>query len=208
MLKPISNHHQQAASRARGSLICAALSIATLAPACLLTPPARMSSAQSEDLSQIKDPVQYRKAREMVNAANRLYLRKRYPEALKLARESIAVHETFEGYYLIGTVLYQQNKTSESLEAYLKSEEINPKDQQLLLTLGTVHTALGDLNEAQTRYSRLHETYPNDPVYAYKVGTTYKNLREYEKADVYLKKADVKGFKHLDQVYIQLGDVA
>ncbi|MCR9144646.1 MAG: tetratricopeptide repeat protein [bacterium] len=184
-----------------------ALLAAVLGPACL-TPPARMSSAQSQDLSKIKDPVKYQKAQEMVNAANRLYLRKRYPEALKLARESIEVHETFEGHYLIGTVLYQQNKTEESLDAYLKSEALNPTDQQLLLTIGTVYTALGDLGEAQKRYLRLHETYPEDPVYSYKVGTTYKNLRDYEKADTYLKKAEVKGFKHLDQVYMQLGDVA
>ncbi len=213
LMQPLQNHTSLRGSIRTGSGLTVAgfvLAIAALAvaPACRLTPPARMSSAQSQDLSKIKDPVKYRKAQEMVNSANRLYLRKRFPQALKLARESLAVHETFEGHYLVGTVLYQQNKTEDALDAYLKSEALNPTDQQLLLTIGTVYTALGDLGEAQKRYLRLHETYPKDPVYSYKVGTTYKNLRDYPQADTYLKKADVEGFKHLDQVYMQLGDVA
>ena len=81
-------------------------------------------------------------------------------------------------------------------------------DLLLLLTIGTVYTATGDLDAAQKRYLRLHETYPDDPTYAYKVGTTYKNLRDYNQAYTYLKKAEQEDFKHLDQVYKQLGDVA
>ena len=71
-----------------------------------------------------------------------------------------------------------------------------------------MYTALGNLGEAQKRYLRLHETYPTDPIYSYKVGTTYKNLRDYQQAEMYLKKADVPNFKYLDQVYMQLGDVS
>ena len=186
----------------------ALLALSLVGTACKLAPPTRVSNAAARDTSHIKDPVKYREAQEMVNRANKLYVRKREKEALKLARESIEVHETFEGYYLIGTILYQQNKVEDSRDAYLKAEKLNSTDQQLLLTIGTVYTALGDLNAAQERYLRLHATYPDDPTYAYKVGTTYKNLRDYDKAYEYLKKAEVDDFEYLDQVYLQLGDVA
>ena len=70
-----------------------------------------------------------------------------------------------------------------------------------------VHTSRGEVEEAQKRYLKLHEAYPEDPIYAYKVGTTYKLLKQYQPAYDHLKKADVENFKFRDQVYLQLGDV-
>ncbi|MCB1325178.1 MAG: tetratricopeptide repeat protein [Spirochaetales bacterium] len=177
-------------------------------PACRLFQPApEISQAQQSRPTRIQDPVRYEAAREQVNQANRLFLRGDLPGALNLANQSLETHETFEGYYLKGTILYRQGKAEESIREFEKAEEFNPDDQQLLLTMGTVYTALGDLDAAQQRYLTLHNRYPDDAVYAYKVGTTYKNLRDYERAYIYLQKADQPDFEYLDQVYLQLGDV-
>ncbi|MCB1307548.1 MAG: tetratricopeptide repeat protein [Leptospiraceae bacterium] len=174
--------------------------------ACQFAPATRESNAQTTTV-QVADPEKYNAAQAIVNDGNKLFMRGAYDAALAKANESLGVYETFEGYYLKGTVLYRQGKARESLQAYEKAEKLNPTDQQLLLTMGTVYTSIGELEPAQQRYLKLHGTYPDDPVYAFKVGTTYKNMRDYPKAYTYLKKADVDGFQYRDQVYLQLGDV-
>jgi tetratricopeptide (TPR) repeat protein len=185
-------------------------SLLSVAAACALLqrPPERTSTAQERVTRQvIRDPVRFQKAQSLVNEGNRLLMQNDLAGALRKADQSLAEHETFEGYYLKATALYQQNKKDEALTNYLEAEKLNSGDPQLLMTLGTVYSATGAVDKAQERYLRLVELYPEDPVYWYKAGITYKILRQYDKAYEYLKKADVAGFRFLDQVYVQLGDV-
>ena len=187
------------------TLVFAAVLAMTLS-ACVSKP--KVSTARVETKNRIVDPVKYKQAKQMVNDANRLFIRKRYQQALALVDKSLATHDTFEGHYLKGSILFHLKKENEALASYLSAEEIQPLNQQLLLSLGVVYTSLGRLDEAQKRYLTLEENYPEEPVYPFKVGTTYKNLRDYPKAEQYLLKADKPNFKYRDQLYLQLGDVS
>lgn len=195
-----AHHHR------RIGILLGALTVATLLSACVSSP--KVSQAKTQSTDRIIDPVKYKQAKQMVNQANRLFIRKRYRQALALVDKSLATHDTFEGHYLKGSILFHLKKENDALKSYLRAEELQPLNQQLLLSLGVVYTSLGRLDEAQKRYLKLAENFPDEPVYPFKVGTTYKNLREYEKAEEYLKKADVSDFKYRDQLYLQLGDVS
>lgn len=174
--------------------------------ACAIFQPARQSTAATATLS-VQDPVKYRAAKLELRKAERYFSRRAYKQAMAATDQSLEIYETFEGYYLRGAIQYQQGQAQPAIKDLEKAELRKADDQQLLLTMGTVYTALGDLESAQQRYIRLHEQHPRDPVYAYKVGTTYKNLRKYPEAYAHLKKADIPGFRYLDQTYLQLGDV-
>ncbi len=163
---------------------------------------------QFVDRITITDPVAYRKAVQMAGQANRIAASGNYGRALQMAEQSLKIHESFDAFYVQGLCNFRLNKIDAALESFLKAESIRPEDQQLLMTMAVVYLAKGDAEMAMERYRHLHETYPREPVYAFKVGTTYKLLGDYEKAYEYLKKADVKGYEALDQVYLQLGDTS
>ncbi|MCB1173091.1 MAG: tetratricopeptide repeat protein [Leptospiraceae bacterium] len=177
------------------------------APGCALFGPARQVSTAVEQEQQITDPVAWQAAQGELRQANQLYRQRQYRPALAAARKSVQSYETFEGWYVQGSALYQLGENSAAIKAYEQAEKLNASDQQLLLTMGTAYTTTGNLNKALEKYERLHELAPEQPVYAFKLGTTYKNLRDYPAAYTALKKAETPNFKYLDQTLLQLGDV-
>ncbi len=164
----------------------------------------RNSTARSPET---KDPVKYEAARSQISQANRLFLDGKFSDALSIVDRSLAGYETFEGYFLKGSIMYRLNRVQEALDAYLRAENIRPNDEQLLLSIAVVYTGKGDLENAQKRYVKLVEVNPKEPIYTFKAGTGYKLLRDYEKAYASLKLADVPSFRYRDQLYLQLGDV-
>ncbi len=168
----------------------------------------KKSQVQFKDNLTITDQAAYKKALRLASLANQAAMRDKMATAIKMAEDSLAIHDNFEAYYIKGTVLYRLNKPDEAMEAYRKAEDIRPYDQQLLMSIAVVELGRGNTRNALERYKKLHENYPDEPVYAFKVGTTYKLLNDYESALTYLKKAEVEGYAQLDQVYIQLGDIS
>lgn len=171
----------------------------------------KQSTAVEEQDVDIVDPAAYQQAKEKANLANRQLVAGNFKSAERLVDESLKLHETFIGRYLKGVVQYHGGLVDDSLKSFGRAEEIRPEDEQLLMTMATVYLGKGEVDQAMDRYMRLHTNYPHDPIYAYKVGTTYKLKREYPQAYEYLKKAEampLDGFPHPDRLYLQLGDVA
>ncbi len=168
---------------------------------------AQRSDAVERETPANVDPAKLAKSRELIRQGNLAVVQKQYSRALDLANQSIQVLPLFEGYYLKGLALSRAGKESEALEAFEQAESINPTDQQLLLTSGLLYDSLNQPEKAQEKYLKLTEAYPNDPVYWYRAGVGYKNLGELDKAYEYLKKSLKDDFEHIDQAYLQLGDV-
>ncbi|MBX7058548.1 MAG: tetratricopeptide repeat protein [Leptospirales bacterium] len=187
-----------------------AIAFAGGASACaILQPvPERVSSArESQTTVQIQDPVRYRQALDLVNQGNRSFVRQDFGAALQFAEQSLAKHENYQAYYLRGIAYQRLGKLDESLAALREAERLAGGDEQVLLTLATVLIARGETEQAQQRYLRLMELYPQEPLYPYRAGVTYKNMRQYERAYEFLLKADQPNFQFRDQLYLQLGDV-
>lgn len=174
---------------------------------CNVFGPSRKKSNANYKKIEVADPVKYKAAKAKLNLANRHFARKNFPAAMKYTDESLGIYETWEGYYLKGAVLFQTGKTKKSINYFQKARNINPNDEQLLMTTATAYTSDGDLQEALSIYKQLQKINPGEPVYAFKTGTTWKNLQNYPEAYKELKKADTKKFRHLDQTYLHLGDV-
>lgn len=190
------------------TLAAAMLALSGASCALLQRTPERQSSARETAPAQrIEDPVRYREALALVNQGNRSFIRQDFDGALQLATQSLQKHESYQGYYLRGITLQRQGKLDEAIAALRDAERLGPSDEQVLLTFATVLIAKGEMEQAQQRYLRLMEQHPDDALYPYRAGVTAKNMRQYDKAYEYLRKADRPGFQFLDQVYLQLGDV-
>lgn len=159
-------------------------------------------------MKSVADPVAHKKAMGLVNQGNKLFAQKQFARALQLAEESLTIAETFEGYYLKGSLLFQLNRTAEALESYAEAEKLQGENEQLLLSIAVAATAAGDLEGALKRYETLSRVKPDEGVYPFKAGVTLRQLGRYQEAQETLKKADKPGFAHRDQLYLQLGDTA
>ncbi|MBE7440706.1 MAG: tetratricopeptide repeat protein [Spirochaetales bacterium] len=178
----------------------------TLCVVCVAPP--RRSSIQESSFKSVADPVAHKKALSLVNQGNRLFAQKQFARALQLAEESLGIAETFEGYYLKGSLLFQLNRTAEALESYAEAEKLQGDNEQLLLSIAVAATAAGDLEGALKRYETLHRLKPEEGIYPFKAGVTMRQLGRYQEAHEMLKKADKPGFSHRDQLFLQLGDTA
>ncbi|MEQ8353787.1 MAG: tetratricopeptide repeat protein [Leptospiraceae bacterium] len=168
---------------------------------------AQRSDAVDRDVPANVDPAKLSKSRELIRQGNLAVVRKQYAQALDLANQSLAVLPLFEGYYLKGLALSRSGNEQEALQAFEQAEKLDPTDQQLLLTSGLLYDSLNQPEKAQEKYLKLTEAYPNDPVYWYRAGVGFKNLGKLDKAYEYLKKSLKDDFEHIDQAYLQLGDV-
>tara|TARA_B100001939_G_scaffold105710_3_gene91387 strand:+ start:14923 stop:18498 length:3576 start_codon:yes stop_codon:yes gene_type:complete len=168
---------------------------------------AQRSDAIERETPANVDPAKLARSRELIRQGNLAVVQKQYARALELANQSIDVLPLFEGYYLKGLALSRAGQEELALEAFEEAEKINPTDQQLLLTSGLLYDSLDQPEKAQEKYLKLTEAYPNDPVYWYRAGVGYKNLGKLDKAYEYLKKSLKDDFEHIDQAYLQLGDV-
>lgn len=163
--------------------------------------------SEAKDVVIAGDPVKASRVRSLLDEGNLALVRRDYRRAEKLARESIAVLPTFQGYYLLGMVSKEEGKADQALQALLRAEELAPDQEQLLLSLGLIYGERGEYGLALQRFERLLELQPDDPAYNYRAGVLLKETKDYEKALVHLQKADVDGFAYRDQALLQLGDV-
>tara|TARA_Y100001937_G_scaffold1217_3_gene1536 strand:+ start:55072 stop:58647 length:3576 start_codon:yes stop_codon:yes gene_type:complete len=168
---------------------------------------AQRSDAVERETPANVDPAKLSKSRELIRQGNLAVVQKQYKKAQDLAEQSIQVLPLFEGYYLKGLALSRAGEEAQALEAFEKAEELNPTDQQLLLTSGLLYDSMDQPEKAQEKYLKLTQTYPNEPVYWYRAGVGFKNLGELDKAYEYLKRSVSDDFEHIDQAYLQLGDV-
>ncbi|MCS7205053.1 MAG: tetratricopeptide repeat protein [Leptospiraceae bacterium] len=146
-------------------------------------------------------------AKRLLNQANLEYQNQNYLKAIQLSQESLKIHTTFDGYYLMGISYYRLNELESALDSLKKAEVLNPNHEQLLLTLGLVFSSLNDVSSAIERFERLVKLYPKEDVYVYRLGLLYKETGNYEKAIPLLEELNREDFVYRKNVLLLLADI-
>ncbi|MCZ8156593.1 MAG: tetratricopeptide repeat protein [Leptospira sp.] len=147
-------------------------------------------------------------ARALLTKGNLSFQKSNFSEAISLAKEANLKIETAEGYALLGASEYQLSDYASAKSAYQLGERLDPKNEKILIGLGTVQGTLGEYAEATSTYQKLSELEPDEPVYKYKVGTLLKLQRKYDESYVTLKPlTEISNFPFPVELLNQLGDV-
>lgn len=145
----------------------------------------------------------------LINEGNSAFQKGKFDLSLAKGRDAVAVYPTAEGYYLIGSSEYRLGKSDESLASLKKGTELDPENEQILLTLGILYTAQGANKEALEIYSRLEKLPKVDGAsYTFKKAVLLKTVGKYDEAYTALKSIPEDKFKFKAQLYMQLGDTA
>lgn len=150
-----------------------------------------------------------KKSSSLINEGNAAYQKGKFEISLEKGKQAVSVYPTAEGYYLIGSSEYRLGKSEEALVSLKKGTELDPENEQILLTLGILYTAQGSNNEAIEVYSRLEKLPKIDASsYSFKKAVLLKAVGRYEDAYAALKSIPEEKFKFKAQLYMQLGDAA
>ncbi|TGN18925.1 tetratricopeptide repeat protein [Leptospira idonii] len=167
-------------------------------------------SVEDKVLSQA-DPSSKQKieeSRQILADGNLSFQKGNFEAAIQAAKEANLKYESVDGYSLLGASRYQIGDYEESKSAYLQGENLDPKNEKLLIGLGTVQSTLGENEEALSTYQKLSKLKPEEPVYQYKTGILLKNLKRYDESYVTLKPLEKnEGFPYPAELLNQLGDV-
>ncbi|MBW7857259.1 MAG: tetratricopeptide repeat protein [Leptonema sp. (in: Bacteria)] len=153
------------------------------------------------------DPTKVAKVRSLLEQGNLALVKHDSKTAKSKAESANAIFETFDGYYLLGMAQRDLQNPDDALQALLHAEQIQPENEQLLLTLGLLYGSQDELDTSLKYFDRLLKLKPEDPVYNYRAGVISKEQKNYDRALAYLQKADVDSFENRDQALLQLGDV-
>lgn len=119
-----------------------------------------------------------------------LYQSKKYVDAEELA---ISLTQEFPesqfGWRVLGAILMQTNRSSESLFPNQRSAKINPKDPAAHNNLGTSLKDLGRYEEAKSCFQKAIAFKPNFAEAYNNLGTTYKELSKLEEAEASYRQA-------------------
>ncbi|MDV6234134.1 tetratricopeptide repeat protein [Leptospira ellisii] len=168
--------------------------------------------SQTQDSVLEKDSAAREKLKrvsKILNDGNSFFQKGTYDKALEKANLAINTYPTAPGYYLAGISEYKMGKNEEALASLKKGTEVDPENEQILLTLGIIYTAEGKNEDAIEVYSKLE----NLPVkekynYSFKKAVLLKNQGKFEQAYSTLKSIPKNEFAFPAQLNMQLGDAA
>ncbi len=168
--------------------------------------------SSSQDAIMEKDLVARQKLKQasrLINEGNSAFQKGKFDISLSKGKEAIASYPTAEGFYLIGSSEYRLGKTDEALASLKKGTDLDPENEQILLTLGILYTAQGSNKEAVEIYSKLEKLPKVDgSSYTFKKAVLLKTIGKYDEAYSSLKSIQEDKFKFKAQLYMQLGDTA
>jgi tetratricopeptide (TPR) repeat protein len=83
------------------------------------------------------------------------------PRALELAREALELNpRQARGHRRLAEVLVRAGRPAEALDAYREAARLDPRDPELLLAAGGLAWQAGRRDEAEERFARVRELYP------------------------------------------------
>ena len=126
---------------------------------------------------------------EQLNSLLECYQTGRYVDAEKL---SVSITEEFPkhpfSWKVLGAILKQTNRISESLVVCQKSVQLDPQDHEAHNNLGVIMNELGRLEEAELCYRKVIALKPNFAEAHYDLGVILQKLERLD-AEVSYKKA-------------------
>ncbi|MCC5813655.1 MAG: tetratricopeptide repeat protein [Leptospira sp.] len=143
----------------------------------------------------------------LVNAGNREFQNKNYKKSLEISKQSIDVFPTMDGYYLEGMSYSKLGKNKQAGESLNLAHEVDPKNEQVLISLGLVNAILGEDEEAIANYTELTNINPKERVYQFRKGVQLKTMKRYDESLKVFQSIEPEGFAYLTELYSQLGDV-
>ncbi|RHX92064.1 tetratricopeptide repeat protein [Leptospira stimsonii] len=150
-----------------------------------------------------------KKVSKILNDGNSFFQKGNFEKSLEKANLAINTYPTAPGYYLAGISEYKLSKNQEALLSLKKGTEVDPENEQILLTLGIIYTAEGKNENAIEVYGRLESLPVKDKYnYSFKKAVLLKNQNKFEEAYSTLKKIPAKEFAFPAQLNMQLGDAA
>ena len=141
-----------------------------------------------------------------------LYQNGQYEEAEKLARSFTQQFPNHQfGWKILGGVLGQTDRLTESLKAKKKAVELVPKDPEANYNLGNALKDLGRLDEAEISFRKAITIKPDFAVHHGNLGVTLQELGRLEEAEAcYVKAIALKpdypeAYRNLGKVLQELG---
>ena len=140
-----------------------------------------------------------------LEAGNKLFDEKRYPEAIAdyegLLAKTPDVYIIFKN---IGNCWFELQDYAKAEEAYKKVLEKEPANADILLLIGNCYANRGETDKAMEWYDKIEFDKITDPMVLYNIGTTYTKQSKLEDALKYYKRAVELQVDFLDAGY-QLG---
>ena len=116
---------------------------------------------------------------QQLNSLIKLYQNREYNDAEKL---SLSITEEFPkhlfAWKVLGVILKQQGRISESLVVCQKSVQLDPQDAEAYYNLGVIFRELGKLEEAETSYKKAIALKPDYAEAHSNLGVIFKKLKE------------------------------
>ncbi|EMO56473.1 tetratricopeptide repeat protein [Leptospira santarosai str. CBC1416] len=168
--------------------------------------------SQTQDAILEKDSATREKLKrvsKILNEGNSFFQKGNFEKSLEKANLAVNMYPTAPGYYLAGVSEYKLGKNRDALVSLKKGTDIDPENEQILLTLGIIYTAEGKNEDAIEVYGKLESLPVKDKYnYSFKKAVILKNQGKFEQSYETLKKIPAKEFAFPAQLNMQLGDAA
>lgn len=168
--------------------------------------------SQTQDAILEKDSATREKLKRIsriLNEGNSFFQKGNFEKSLEKANLAVNTYPTAPGYYLAGVSEYKLGKNRDALVSLKKGTDIDPENEQILLTLGIIYTAEGKNEDAIEVYGKLESLPVKDKYnYSFKKAVILKNQGKFEQSYETLKRIPAEEFAFPAQLNMQLGDAA
>ncbi|AXR59888.1 tetratricopeptide repeat protein [Leptospira mayottensis] len=168
--------------------------------------------SQTQDAILEKDSATREKLKrvsKILNEGNSFFQKGNFEKSLEKANLAVNTYPTAPGYYLAGVSEYKLGKNRDALVSLKKGIDIDPENEQILLTLGIIYTAEGKNEDAIEIYGKLESLPVKDKYnYSFKKAVILKNQGKFEQSYETLKRIPAQEFAFPAQLNMQLGDAA
>ncbi|WP_061298163.1 tetratricopeptide repeat protein [Leptospira borgpetersenii] len=168
--------------------------------------------SQTQDAILEKDSATREKLKRIsriLNEGNSFFQKGNFEKSLEKANLAVNTYPTASGYYLAGVSEYKLGKNRDALVSLKKGTDIDPENEQILLTLGIIYTAEGKNEDAIEVYGKLESLPVKDKYnYSFKKAVILKNQGKFEQSYETLKRIPAEEFAFPAQLNMQLGDAA
>ncbi|EKR99682.1 tetratricopeptide repeat protein [Leptospira mayottensis 200901122] len=168
--------------------------------------------SQTQDAILEKDSATREKLKrvsKILNEGNSFFQKGNFEKSLEKANLAVNTYPTAPGYYLAGVSEYKLGKNRDALVSLKKGIDIDPENEQILLTLGIIYTAEGKNEDAIEIYGKLESLPVKDKYnYSFKKAVILKNQGKFEQSYETLKRIPAEEFAFPAQLNMQLGDAA